>query len=124
MRRANNPHLNIGDQQKATSFPFQSGGVYLGTVLSVTNGVPTIRVLGTTFRNVARLGKTQYSTLSKNDQVLCTFINQETQDLYILGKANSSTDVFTAVEKFNALIDELESRLGLASNALDAFKQT
>ena len=102
------------------------GGTYTGIVRSFVNGRPTIFVpqLGCTYKDIEYLNNTQTSTLKPNDRVICTFIDGQTRELYVLGAFNKKSDVYVTVAKFNAFIDEMESRLGLASNALDAFKQT
>lgn len=118
-------HVNKLDN-KAASYALKPNGVYVGEVVSINNGLPSVKVrgLGCTIKDVGSVGRTNLSSLSVGDSVLCTFINQETQQLYILGTTNIKTDVFASKEKFNALIDQIESLLSLASNALDAFKQT
>jgi hypothetical protein len=113
------------NRQKASSHPLTGGGTHVGIVRSFVNGRPTIFVpqLGCTYKDVEYLNNTQLGTLSPNDRVLCTFIDGQTKEVFVIGSFNKKTDVFVSVAKFNSLIDEIESRLGLPGNALDSFKQ-
>jgi hypothetical protein len=117
---------NQVNRQKASSHPLVGGKTYKGTVRSVVNGraVVTVDDLGVTYNDVEFVGNTNNYSLSANDRVLCVFTEGRTRDIFIIGAYNKKTDTFVTKTKFNALIDELESRLGLASNALEAFKQT
>ena len=114
------------NRQKASSHPLSGGQTYKGIIRSFANGRPVVYIdqLQCTFNDVEYLGNTNANQLSVNDWVLCTFIEGQTRELFVLGPYTKKTDVFTTVVKFNALIDELESRLGLSSTALEAFKQT
>lgn len=127
---------NQVNRNKASSHPTQPGAVYIGTVRyhdSQNNGLPTIFVqqLGCTYNNVKYLNNSKRLKLSANDQVLCTFVNLELNDIYILGSFNTKTDVFAGTEKFNNLIDQLQteinalrSALSLANISLNSYKQT
>jgi hypothetical protein len=114
------------NRQKASSHPLTGGKTYKATVRSVVNGRAVVFVddLGVTYNNVEFVGNTNNYSLSTNDRVLCVFTEGRTRDIFIIGAYNKKADTFVTKTKFNLLIDELESRLGLASNALDSFKQT
>jgi hypothetical protein len=114
------------NRQKASSHPFNGSGVFVGQVKSVVNGLPVVFVkqLNCTFNNVNFVGNTVTNTLKTNDKVLCTFIDNQTQEIYVLGAFNQKKDKYVTVAKFNALIDQIETLLELPSNALDAYKQT
>lgn len=101
------------NRQKASSHPLTGGGVYRGVVRSFVNSRPTIYVeqLGCTYTDIDFLGNTTFNKLAVNDQVLCTFIEGQTRELFVLGHFNKKTDLFVTVEKFNALIDALETQL-------------
>jgi len=127
---------NQVNRVKASSHPLQLGGVYIGTVRyhdSQNNGLPTIFVqqLGCTYNNVKYLNNSKRLKLKANDQVLCTFVNLELNDIYILGSFNAKLDVFAGTEKFNSLIDELQTQINalratltLANINLSSYKQT
>jgi hypothetical protein len=121
---------------KASSHPLQPGGVYIGVVRyhdSQNTGRPTIFVpqLGVTFKDVEYVGNTTRGSLKANDRVLCTFIDMETSEIFIIGAFNKKQDVFAGKEKFNSLIDELQTRinqlqqaLSLTQTSFTTFKQT
>jgi cell division protein ZapA (FtsZ GTPase activity inhibitor) len=127
---------NQVNRGKASSHPTQPGAVYIGTVKSHNSqnkGLPTIFVqqLGCTYNNVKYLNNSKRLKLKPNDQVLCTFVNLELNDIYILGAFNAKTDIFAGTEKFNNLITELQtqintlrSALNLANINLTSYKQT
>ena len=73
------------------------------------------------------IGNSTRTKLVKDDQVICTFIDNELSTLYILGAYNKKTDTFVGKEKYNALIDALISQIGITGAALTTFnalKQT
>lgn len=122
------------NRSKASSHPSSGIGVFTGTVLSIVNGKPNIKVegLGASFNDVEYLGNTKTVQFKIGDKVLCTFVNQKTEELVILGPVNKKIDVFSTVVKFNTLIDEVESQLNairtsmdppLGSISLQSFKQ-
>jgi hypothetical protein len=119
---------------KASNHPSNGVGVFTATVLSIVNGKANITVEGLSapFLDVDSVGRTGASQLKKGDRVLCTFVNQKTEDLVILGPINKKVDVFSTVVKFNALVDQLETQINtirqaqsppLSSISLQAFKQ-
>lgn len=114
------------NRQKASSHPMVGGKTYKGTIRSVVNGraVVTIDDLGVTYNDVEFVGNTNNHGLSINDRVICVFTEGRTRDVFIVGAYNKKNDTYVTKIKFNTLIDEIESRLGLAPNALDSFKQT
>lgn len=114
------------NKQKASSHPLMAGGVYEGIVKSFVNGRPVIFVkqLKCTYADVNFIGNSTRTKLIKDDLVLCTFIDNELNTLYILGAYNKKQDTFAGKEKYNALIDALEAALSLAPTAFDAHKQT
>lgn len=122
------------NRAKASNHPSSGVGVFTATVLSIVNGKANITVEGLSapFLNVDNVGRTGASQLKKGDRVLCTFVNQKTEEMVILGPINKKVDVFSTVVKFNALVDQLETQINtirqaqsppLASISLQAFKQ-
>jgi len=119
---------------KASNHPSSGVGVFTGTVLSFVGGRANIVVEGLSapFLNVEYIGNSNAVKLKKNDRVLCTFVNQKTEEMVILGPINKKTDVFTTVVKFNTLIDQLQTQINtlrqaqdppLAAISLQSFKQ-
>jgi len=127
---------NQVNRGKGSSHPLQPGAIYEGIVRyhdSQNNGLPTIFIkeLGCTYNQVHYLNNSKRLKLKPNDRVICTFLNMELNDIYILGAFNTKVDVFTGTEKFNALIDTLQSEintlraaLSLSNVNLTALKQT
>jgi hypothetical protein len=113
------------NREKASSHPLAAGGVFEGVVKSFTNGRPVVFVkqLKCTYADVNFIGNSTRTKLVKDDQVLCTFIDNESSTLYILGAYNKKQDTFVGKEKYNALIDALEAALGLSATAFDTHKQ-
>ena len=114
------------NRQKASSHPAVANNVYEGVVKSVVNNRPIVFVkqLGCTYSDVNFVGNSTRTTFSKNDLVLCTFIDGEFNTPYVLGSYNKKQDFFVGKEKYNALIDALEAALSLSPTAFDAHKQT
>lgn len=119
---------------KASSHPLIGGGVYKGVVKSFSNDKPTIFVeqLGCTYNQVDYVNNTKTNKLKKGDAVLCTFIDNQTQQIHVIGPLNKRIDVFTDVLKYNALIDQLVTELNtvraqlvppLPAINLSSFKQ-
>jgi len=108
------------NRSKASSHPSSGIGVFTGTVISIVNGKPNINVegLGAPFSDVEYLGNTNTVQFKIGDRVLCTFINQKTEELVILGPMNKKIDVFSTVVKFNALVDKLEAEINAVRAAL------
>lgn len=117
MNDYNSSQINF---EKASSHPLRPGGVYVGNVVSFVSGRPTVFVqeLGVTYTDVDFVGSTKSYKLKTGDQVLCTFINNETREIYVLGAFNQKNDSFVTVEKFNALIDALTTELNTIRAAL------
>ena len=112
------------NKEKSSSHPLLPGGIYEGVIKANVNGRPVVRVkqLKCTYTDVNFIGNSTRRKLVKDDQVLCTFIDNELSTLYILGSYNKKLDTFVGKEKYNALIDALEAALSLGPTALDAHK--
>lgn len=120
MASANKARKNQINRVKGSSHPLVGGGVYKGIVKSFSNGKPTIYVeqLGCTYNQVDYVNNTSTNKLKKNDTVLCTFIDNQTQQIHVIGPVNKRIDVFADVLKFNALIDKLETEINTLRAAL------
>lgn len=109
--------INIGEErEKSASYPLRGGGIYLGTVLSVVNGLVQIEVrdLGCVFRDVEFVGRTATYVLAAGDRVLCAFLGYQTKDIYVLGAISNKTDVFasvTALTATNTALTALDARV-------------
>ena len=111
------------NRQKASSHPAAANNVYECVVKSVVNNRPIVFVkqLGCTYSDVNFVGNSTRTTFSKNDLVLCTFIDGEFNTPYVLGSYNKKQDFFVGKEKYNALIDALISQIGITGAALTTF---
>jgi hypothetical protein len=123
------------NRNKASSHPSSVNGIYKAEVRSVVNGLPVVfvRELGITVNDVRFVGNSKATNvLKKGDEVLCTFVDNKTEEMIVVGRFNKKTEVFVTVEKFNALIDQLQTQLNairsamtppLSSVNLQSFKQ-
>jgi len=125
------PNLNI-NKNKASSHPLRPGGVYIGVIKAFVDSRATVQVpqLGCVFKDVDFVNSSTRNVLAKNDRVLCTFIDQETSELFIIGSFNKKLDTFTGKDKFNSLIDAMQAEInalralaGLANSDLNSLKQ-
>jgi len=120
------------NRNKASSHPLKPGGVYIGIVKAFVNSRATVQVpqLGCVFKDVDFINSSTRSVLAKNDRVLCTFIDQETSELFIIGSFNKKQDTFAGKDKFNSLIDAMQTEInalraiaGLSNSDLNPLKQ-
>jgi len=120
------------NRAKASSHPLVAGGVYIGVIKAFVDNRATVRVqqLGCVFKDVEFLNSSTRNIFAKNDRVLCTFIDQETNELFIIGPFNKKLDTFTGKDKFNALIDAMQTEInalraaaGLGNSNLNSLKQ-
>lgn len=125
------PNLNI-NKNKASSHPLRPGGVYIGVIKAFVDSRATVQVpqLGCVFKDVDFVNSSTRGVLAKNDRVLCTFIDQETSELFIIGSFNKKLDTFAGKDKFNSLIDAMQAEIntlraiaGLANSNLNSLKQ-
>ena len=108
------------NKKKASSHPSNyQNGILVGTVWSNVNGRVIVDVEnGCRYKDVRYLGATNTVKLRKNDRVLCSFVNQKTEELYIIGTFTKTVDVFATVLKFNTLIDQLQTQINSIRAAL------
>jgi len=120
---------------KASSHPLQAGRFYSCSVLSVdASGRIYIRIsdLGVErFGPVLPVGTTKRNRLKKNDLVTLTFTDEFFNKVIVFGPENIKQDVFTGTEKFNSLVDQMQSQINtlraqvqLGNINLQSFKQT
>lgn len=97
---------------RAVSYPANLGGVFVGTVLSTSSGLPSVRIsaLGDiVYKDVNFAGRTNTYVLSAGDEVLCTFVDNSTERIFIIGVVSKKQDVFVSKEEFDALVLRVEA---------------
>lgn len=113
MTKARQPdflNYNNGSQ-----YPFTGGGLYVGKIVSVSNkNRVSVRIpaLSLTIKDCTYLNVTATQFPASGDSVVCGFMNNDNQELVIIGKLNMSADVFATKAEFDALearVDALEA---------------
>ena len=80
-----------------SAHPFQGGGLYLGKVVSVDSGNRAnvnIPSLGLKMRSLPVVNTTQTNKIVKGDSVVCAFLENDNQEVVIIGRINIGTDVY------------------------------
>lgn len=94
------------DRGRAVSYAANLSGIFVGTVVSASSGLPSIKIsaLGNiVYKDVGFAGRTDTYTLSTGDEVLCTFVDNSTERIFIIGVVSKKQDVFVSKEDFDAL---------------------
>lgn len=92
--------------------PFQGGGLFIGKILAVKNknrvsvNVPGLSL---TIRDCPFLGTTNSEFPAIGDRVVCGFLGNDNQELVIIGKMNTSADVYATKLEFNDLLARVAS---------------
>ena len=97
---------------RAVSYPANLGGVFVGTVVSASSGLPSVRIsaLGDiVYKDVSFAGRTSTYVLSAGDEVLCTFVDNSTERIFIIGVVSKKQDVFVSKADFDALVLRVEA---------------
>jgi|SanBayMetagenome_1026888.scaffolds.fasta_scaffold02235_3 hypothetical protein len=97
---------------RAVSYPANLGGVFVGTVVSASSGLPSVRIsaLGDiVYKDVSFAGRTNTYVLSAGDEVLCTFVDNSTERIFIIGVVSKKQDVFVSKAEFDALVLRVEA---------------
>lgn len=97
---------------RAVSYPANLGGVFVGTVVSASSGLPSVRIgaLGDiVYKDVSFAGRTSTYVLSAGDEVLCTFVDNSTERIFIIGVVSKKEDVFVSKTDFDALVARVEA---------------
>jgi hypothetical protein len=91
---------------RAVSYAANLNGIFVGTVVSASSGLPSIKVsaLGNiVYKDVQFVGRTETYALSAGDEVLCTFVDNSTERIFIIGAVSKKQDVFVSQADFDAL---------------------
>jgi len=94
-------------RSRAVSYPSDLSGVFVGTVVvAPVGGLPSIQInaLGNiVYKDVSFVGRTATYSLAKGDEVLCTFADNSTERIFIIGSISNKQDVFVSKTDFDAL---------------------
>lgn len=113
--------INVGEfNEKAASYPLKGGGFYRGTVLSKVDGKVQIYVadLNCTFKDVEFIGQTTLYSLAVNDQIICGFLGNQTNSIFVLGAISKKTDIFASA----AIVTTLGVDLAALEARVDALE--
>lgn len=95
--------------------PFRGGGLYLGKVVSVDSGNrASIRIpsLGLTVRSCPVVGTTKTAKPALDDSVVCAFLENDNQEVIVIGRINISLDVYATKEEFSSLLAQVNTLAG------------
>lgn len=89
--------------------PLQGGGLYLGYITSIIKGKASVNVptLGVSFANIGTIGGTPALSLKINDSVIFAFLENDVYKSVIIGRINTSADVYPTLAQFNALVSRV-----------------
>ena len=92
------------NREKASSHPLAAGGVFEGVVKSFVNGRPVVFVkqLKCTYADVNFIGNSTRTKLVKDDQVICTFIDNELST-YIFWEHTTKKQIHLSAKKSTTL---------------------
>lgn len=116
---SNDDYINYNN---GSQHPFRGGGLYLGKVVAVDAGKRAsvkIPSLGLTLRSCPVVGTTPTFFLEVDDSVVCAFLENDNQEVVVLGRINISLDVFATKTEFAALtsaVQALEARVSALEN--------
>ena len=112
---------DLVNRQNGSPHPFQGGGLYAGkvTFVGVGNTVGVrIPALGINLSKVVALNTTEAHKLTVGDSVICAFLDNDNQEMVVIGKMNLALDVFATkveltaqVAALNLLITNLTARV-------------
>jgi len=124
---------DVVSTEKASSHPIQPGKFYSCTVESVDavgRVIVSIGDLDVTMGPVLPIGTTTRNKLSRHDSAICTFTDEFFKEIVVFGTGNLKKDMFAGKEKFNSLVDQLQSQINalraeveLGSISLQTYKQ-
>lgn len=100
---SNDDYINYNN---GSQHPFRGGGLYLGKVTAVTVGKrATIKIpsLGLTIQSCPVVGVTATQFVAVGDSVVCAFLENDNQEVIVLGRINISLDVFATKTELSAL---------------------
>lgn len=92
--------------------PFRGGGLYLGRIVAVDSakrGTVKIPSLGLTIQACPTMDSTSTKFLNVGDSVICAFLENDNQEVVIIGRINLSLDVYATKTEFAALANTVQS---------------
>lgn len=116
---ANDDYINY---ENGSQHPFRGGGLFLGRVVSVdsSNRVSVrLPTLGLSLRSCPVLNTTPTLFMKVGDSVVCAFLENDNQDVVVLGRINIALDVFATKTEFAALTSVVQG-LNSALTSLEA----
>lgn len=129
-----NKRPDIISSNKASSHPLQPGRFYSCTIKSVDSFgkvIIFINDLNVSFGPVLPIGTTTRNKLSVGDLAMCTFTDEFFNNVIVFGTEKLKKDMFAGKDKFNLLVDQLQSEINslrsaveLGNISLQSFKQT
>lgn len=102
--------------ENGSQHPFQGGGLYLGKVLSVDSGnrvsvkIPSLGLKK--IRSLPYVGTTATLKPVKGDSVVCAFLENDNQEMVVIGRINVGIDVYATKIEFASL----EARVSALEN--------
>lgn len=108
--------------RNGSQHPFRGGGLFIGRVTAAGGGNRVsvkIPSLGLQLRSCAVLDTTAARFLSAGDSVICGFLENDNQDVVVLGRINIALDVFakqTELDALTATVQALEARVSALEN--------
>lgn len=111
------PYLkpDLIDRVKGSPHPFVGGGLHIGTVLSVKANKAFVDLGGKKLTiSMDVLGVTPALGIKPKDTVVCGFLNNDNQELVLIGRINVRPDVYPTLAQFDALVtlvNQIEDRV-------------
>jgi len=121
--RNNRPDLVRRDN--GSPHPFSGGGLYVGKVTFVGSGnTVNVRIpgLGINMAKVVSLGMTAAQRMVAGDSVLCGFLDNDNQELVVIGRMNIAIDVFATKEELAAQVAILTTLITNLTTRVDALE--
>lgn len=130
---AKNIRPDIVSAEKASSHPIRPGRFYSCTVQSVDSVgkvIVLINDINVPVGPVLPIGTTTRNKLSVGDSAVCTFTDEFFKEIIVFGTEKLKKDMFAGKEKFNSLVDQLQSQINalraeveLGNISLQTYKQ-
>ena len=111
------PYLkpDLIDRVKGSPHPLVGGGLHIGTVLSVKANKAFVDIGGKKLGiSMDVLDVTPANRIKAKDTVVCGFLNNDNQELVLIGRINVRPDVYPTLAQFDALVtlvNQIEDRV-------------
>lgn len=129
MTRSQTNKPDFLNRVNGSQHPFAGGGLHLGRVVSVnsskTSAAVRIPSLGITVSSSSTTGATPALYLKAGDSVVCGFLNNDNQELVVLGRLNIALDVYPTLLQFQALqvtVNNLVTTVNNLANRVSALE--